>query len=449
MRDDDFESRILQFERNWQQHGPCDVRDYLDCQGELTSETRRRLLAELICIDLEFRWRDSRRGPVSLAPAVLDEYRARFPELGPLDQLPLELIGQEYRVRRQWGDRPTHDEFLTRFPSKPEQIRAALQQIDREIADETGDSGSIAPRLELPPASVFQAGPILDGRLLSHHDVLLRKMIGSGLMGKVYEAWQHSEGRTVAVKFLRKAFLHQPLVVERFIGEARTLANLCHPNIVGIYGLGRTPGNAYFIVMELVSGPNLAVVGRTRAISVIEALQWTIETCTALEHAHAVGIIHCDLKPANLLLERNGSIRVTDFGLSRTLSEQAPWTCELEGTAPFMAPEQASRCWGNIDIRTDVYGIGAVLYALLTRRPPWIGRRLPDILAQVTSAAPVVPPNSLRPDLPEPLSDICRKCLSKAPHERYGALGAVRSDLTELIGERFLAQSAEARAPRK
>jgi tRNA A-37 threonylcarbamoyl transferase component Bud32 len=433
MRDNDFESQILDFERGWQQNGPREIRDYLELQGESTSEMRRRLLVELICIDLEFRWRNARRGPFSLEWSVLDGYAASFPELGALDQFPLELIGQEYRVRRQWGDRPTHEEFLSRFPARQEQLRAELKQIDRDLDDESANPCTIAPPVVTPSASEAEAGQALDGPLLSHHDVLLRKMIGSGLTGKVYEAWQHSEGRAVAVKFLRKAFLHQPLVVERFIGEAKTIARLSHPNIVGIYGLGRTPWNAYFIVMELVSGPNLAVLGRTRVISVREAVEWTIDTCTALEHAHARGIIHCDLKPANLLLDRNGSIRVTDFGLARTLSEHTPWTAELEGTAPFMAPEQASRCWGPIDVRTDVYGIGAVLYALLTGRPPWVGRRLPDILAQVISAAPAVPPSSLRPDLPEPVSDLCRKCLAKAPAQRYRTLEEVRLDLTGLI----------------
>src|SRR3954468_6214413 len=139
-----------------------------------------------------------------------------------------------------------------------------------------------------------------------------------------------------------------------------------------------------------------------------------METCDALGHAHGRRIVHCDLKPANLLLDEGGRIRVTDFGLARFIAEETPWAAEVEGTAPFMAPEQASRCWGPIDRRTDVYGIGAVLYALLTGRPPWGGRRLPDVLADVISAAPVVPPISLRPDLPRSLSDLCRKCLSKA-----------------------------------
>jgi serine/threonine protein kinase len=239
------------------------------------------------------------------------------------------------------------------------------------------------------------------------------------------------------VKFLRKSLLHQRGVVERFVGEARTIAKLRHPNIVGIHGLGRTPGGSCFLIMDLVNGPNLAILGKTRTISVEEATRWAIQTCHAIEHAHAMGIIHCDLKPANILLDDRGSIRVTDFGLARSLTEHTPWTAEIEGTAPFMAPEQASRCWGPIDTRTDIYGVGAVLYALLTDRPPWVGRRLPDILADVISAAPVLPATSLRPDLPEPIVEICRKCLSKPPEDRYLTVQDLRAALIgTLTGER-------------
>jgi serine/threonine protein kinase len=123
--------------------------------------------------------------------------------------------------------------------------------------------------------------------------------------------------------------------------------------------------------------------------------------------------------------------RLRSRSLARSLTEHTPWTAEVEGTAPYMAPEQAARTWGPIDVRTDVYGVGAVLHALLTGRPPWVGRRLPDILADVSSAAPVIPPTSLRPDLPESLSHLCRKCLSKSPEGRYPSVQEVRWALTE------------------
>ena len=196
------------------------------------------------------------------------------------------------------------------------------------------------------------------------------------------------------MKYLRKSLLFEPRVVERFINESRIVARLKHPNIVGVHGLGRTHGGSYFIVMDLVHGPDLADLGKRRRLSIREAIDWSIELCSAVEHAHSREVIHCDLKPANLLLDADARIRVTDFGLARSLFGLTPWAAEVEGTAPFMAPEQVYRGWGNIDTRTDVYGIGAVMFALLTGRPPWIGRSLSDILADVTSTTPVIAPGS-------------------------------------------------------
>src|SRR5262249_29439728 len=132
---------------------------------------------------------------------------------------------------------------------------------------------------------------------------------------------------------------------------------------------------------------------------------------------------------ANLLCDARGHIRVTDFGLARSLAEDTPWAAELEGTLPFMAPEQAARCWGPIDRRTDVYGLGAVLFALLTGPPPTVGRRLPDILAEVASAEPVVSLASLRPDLPEVFSAVCAKALAKPPEARFLTMRELRSAL--------------------
>jgi len=132
-----------------------------------------------------------------------------------------------------------------------------------------------------------------------------------------------------------------------------------------------------------------------------------------------------------LLLDAVGSIRVTDFGLARSLTAETTWSGEIEGTVPFMAPEQASPIWGPIDHRTDVYGIGAVLFTLLTGRPPFAGRRLPDVLAQVISATPVPAPDSLRLALPGSVNAICRKCLAKVPEARLQSIQEVRSALAE------------------
>jgi tRNA A-37 threonylcarbamoyl transferase component Bud32/DNA-directed RNA polymerase specialized sigma24 family protein len=303
-----------------------------------------------------------------------------------------------------------------------------------EIAHLTGRSERTVRRTLRDIRDLVEKRRIDPCAWLSHRDFLLQRMIGAGRMGKVYQAWQHSAGRRVAVKYLRRSLLHERELVERFIGESRIVAALRHSHIVGVHGLGRTPAGSYFIVMDFVDGPNLADVANRRKITISEAVRWTIETCMALEHSHSRGIIHCDLKPANLLIDESARIRVTDFGLARSLSGKAPGAAAIEGTGPFMAPEQVSRSWGQISTRTDVYGVGAVLFTLLTGRPPWPGPTLETILADVTSRAPVIAPSQIRPEVPRSVSEACCKCLSKSPADRYPRLQDVRSALAEVSG---------------
>ena len=359
-------------------------------------------------------------------------------------EVPIEDVDVERILGRTIG--PTPEESLA-LADELEWILAQLDPSARqilelrlqgaqlsEIAQETRRSERTVRRTLAQVRDLMVRRRDDPGPLLSQEDYLLQRMIGAGQMGKVYEASQHSARRTVAVKYLRKSLLLEPHVVERFIGESRTVARLQHPNIVGVRGLGRTCGGSYFIVMDLIRGPNLADVASSRAISVREAIRWAIETCFAVEHAHSQDVIHCDLKPANLLLDEDGSIRVTDFGLARSISGLTPCAAEVEGTGPFMAPEQVSRAWGNIDTRTDVYGVGAVLFTLLTGRPPWIGRSLAEILADVASTTPVIAPGQIRAEIPQAVSEICRKSLSKAPESRHQSVQDLRLALTQMAG---------------
>jgi serine/threonine protein kinase len=208
----------------------------------------------------------------------------------------------------------------------------------------------------------------------------------------------------------------------KIFGEAQTVAQLKHPGIVEVHGLGRTPGGGYFIAMELVEGPDLARVASQGPIAIQDAIGWVRQACDAIEHAHERGIVHCDLKPANLLLDSEGRIRVTDFGLARCRRDELSAEDRIEGTAPFMAPEQVSSVWGKIGAHTDVYGLGAVLYTLLTGHLLWHGTRLADVLAQVVSAATVSDPRARRPEVPSLVSEICLRCLAKRPAERFNTV---------------------------
>lgn len=295
-------------------------------------------------------------------------------------------------------------------------VRRALERVRNLLIDST----------ELAPTS---PGPAPTHLVWTDRDFLLRRMIGAGGMGKVYAAALRGRTEPVAIKFLRKPLLADPAIVGRFLAEAETVARLRHPRIVGTSGLGRTAGGSYFIVMDLVRGPNLAQIRTPDPVALAEVVRWVRDACEAIEYAHARGVVHCDLKPGNLLLDESRRVRVTDFGLARLLGGGIPAAAAIEGTAPFMAPEQASSTWGPVDPRTDVYGLGAVLFTLLTGRPPCVGVGVPAILAQVRDAAPVISPASLRPDLPDSLVDLCRRCLAKDPARRFASVRKVLDQL--------------------
>ena len=476
----DFNIRIRKFEQAWQSDCPPNIEDYLPPSADdiglrshglmnLGAETghrrrtseepsrtntpgvRRNLLIELIAVDLEFRWcraaANRSSSPTPTISLVLDVYVDQFEELGSLDDLPLELIGEEYLVRHRWGDHPTHSEFLQRFAGRNDALVELLSGIDREMQEEASDdsfpmpSGSSRIRPERSHDSEFvqptgspstarrTVGTQFDATStadpsapLLYSDYLLQQQIGAGGMGKVYRSLQKSLDRSVAVKYLRKSFINQPAAVERFVEEAKLVAKLKHPGLVGVHGLGRTPIGGYFIVMDLIEGPNLARVLQDGPVPVADAVRWLAEACDAIEHAHQHGIVHCDLKPSNILLDKDGHVRVTDFGLARTITSGAiATTAGIEGTAAFMAPEQVSEYWGRVTPRTDVYGLGAVLLTLLTGSPPYQETRIADILAQVVSATPVAPLHEVYPDLPDLLDRICRRCLCKSPEDRFGS----------------------------
>ena len=418
------ESRIFDFEESWQRGETPVLSDFLP-EG-CDSSTHRELLQELICIDLEYRWRFARQRKAGIVTKSLGDYAELHPELGPPGNWPLELIGEEYRVRQIWGDHPTHADILARFSDREAEIRPLLGQIDDERLAETRDGTPITPDT-VPRMDDGRPDPQAP---LAYSDYKLEKLIGAGLMGRVYRAWQQSLDRPVAVKYLRKSFHHDREAVARFLAEARTVAKLRHPRIVGIHGLGRTPQGGYFIVMDWIDGPNLAEVLKSHGpVDADTAVRWMREACEGLEQAHAQGIIHCDLKPGNLLLDGRGHVHITDFGLSRSLSDESRIGDRIEGTAPFMAPEQIAGHWGAIDVRTDVYGLGAVLYTLLTGRPPCEGRTPADVLANVVSGSPITAPAVLRPTLPPALNDLCLRCLAKSPADRFSNLAELAASL--------------------
>lgn len=433
---------VMKFERVWNASNPPKISAVLATNPALTFDIKKRLrlLVELISIDLEFRWRGSSRQTGSedkeyVARWVLEDYLAEFDEISTSNVL-LELIGEEYRARMQWGDRPEHIEFLRRFSSYGKRLIDRLKSIDREMRDEVDEELSLVKRRDSTSKSPLPTprGTDLEASLF-YGDFTLQQLIGAGGVGKVYRALQKNVEKQVAVKFLRKNFVNDARAVSRFVMEALIIGNLQHPGLVEYHGLGRTPNGGFFIAMDFIDGSDLGKLLSVQIPQPQTAISWIDQAATTLDYVHQQGVIHCDLKPGNLLLDHDRRIRVTDFGFARSVGTLSHTLKRIEGTAAFMAPEQVDSYWGEISPRTDVYGLGAVLYALLTGKPPFVGRRIADVLTKVVSTEPPNLLDDYSGGVTQSIRAICLRCLQKQPRLRYESGEALAAALRKCVTE--------------
>jgi tRNA A-37 threonylcarbamoyl transferase component Bud32/DNA-directed RNA polymerase specialized sigma24 family protein len=284
---------------------------------------------------------------------------------------------------------------------------------------------SIVPSFSIPDSVIDGPRPIF----LSDRDFVLQLHLGTGGTGKVYRAVIKGQNQTVAVKMLKKANQRDPAAVARFLEEARIVARLDHPGIVAVKAVGRTRAGGYFLLEEFVRGQNLAEVAANRQIEVAEAMRWLADAADAIDHSHRRRVIHCDLKPANLLLDEHDRVRVTDFGLAHILNPGSQNRAAIAGTAGYMAPEQLDPSWGPISPGTDVFGLGAVLFALLTGRPPFSGKSVEFLLRAMLQGSPCLSLQRERPDVSAQLDAICGKCLALKPNDRF----ATAADLAQAL----------------
>ncbi len=266
-------------------------------------------------------------------------------------------------------------------------------------------------------------------------------VLGRGGMGVVFKARHRKLNRFVAVKMLLAGPYASPLELARFRREAEAVAALRHPNIVQIHDVGEVAGRHYFI-MEFVEGGSLAqqLAGTpqpaTRAAELIATL------AVAVQFAHQSGFIHRDLKPANILLSADGIPKITDFGLARSIAGGPEFTLSgaRVGTPSYMAPEQALGQAHAIGPAVDVYALGAMLYEVLTGRPPFTGQSAAAIEMRILGEEPT-PPSRLNPKIPRDLETICLKCLQKHPIRRYASAQDLADDLNRFLdGQPVLAR---------
>ena len=280
----------------------------------------------------------------------------------------------------------------------------------------------------------------LEGTRLKHFEVV--RLLGRGGMGAVYYGSDTSLERQVAIKVLAPEIAHDPEVVARFEREARAQARLRHPNVAQIYFIGEDRG-VHFFVMEYLEGPGLdSLLAGPEPLPWAKALEYTIAAARGLRAAFAQGFVHRDVKPSNLMLDREAGIKILDFGLVKSMHGDSQLTRDgaIIGSPLYMSPEQGRG--GAVDLRSDIYSLGCALYHMLCGRPPFTGPSPVGVISMhVTDKAP--PVRVLNPNVPEVLARIVERMMAKEPADRFAnyddllaALESARAERRELSGFR-------------
>ena len=366
---------------------PASVREHIDA----------------ICRDFEAAWQ------AGLHPRI-ENYLEAAAESERTELLrQLLLLDMDYRG--QLVPEPTQGEYETRFPDDGSVVADVFNRLSNR-----------SDHLPTPGHKIRYFG-----------DYELLEKLGSGGMGVVYKARQTSLNRIVAIKMIRTAEFASEDEIRRFHGEAEAVARLDHPNIVSLYEVGQHQGQHYFS-MAYVDGQSLADQLRKRLPATRTAAEYLKTAAEAMYYAHQRGVVHRDIKPGNVLIDRSGRIRITDFGLAKRMDSDSQLTRDFQvlGTPEYMAPEQAQGQIDRLGPAADIYSLGALLYALLTGRPPFHAASPVATLRQVVDADPI-PPRQLNPEVSRDLETITLKCLEKDPAHRF-------ADAQELVDElqRFL-----------
>jgi tetratricopeptide (TPR) repeat protein len=374
---------------------------------------RTALLGELVKIDLEYRWKAGERPD-------LDGYRAEFPDLaGPGGALPDDLVRYAGKLGREFGGAPVPAADVC-CPHCRNAIPLTGDGPQDVTCPGCGASFRVDPAL---PALV----PAVElPRMLGRFQLL--ELLGSGSFGTVYKARDAELGRLVAVKVPRAGRFATPEEEGRFLREARSAGRLSHPGIVPVHEITYQDG-VPSIVSDYVEGRTLAALLAERRPGFREAAELAAGVADALDHAHRNKVVHRDVSPRNILIDAAGRPHVTDFGLARRDEGSAVVTRDghVLGTPAYMSPEQAAGEPARVDARSDVYGLGVVLYELLTGERPFRGT-VPTLLRQVVEEEPR-PPRKLNDRIPRDLETVCLKALAKAPARRYATAGDLADDL--------------------
>ena len=438
--EDRLERIFEAFEAAWRDGLGPRIEDYLPAEPAL----RRAALFEMLYIDQEYAIRTG-------SSARVESYLARFPDFAADPDLPPELIAREYRHRLRRGETPTVGEYLGRFPSLADRLADRLRaESDGEPGPPEGTTVEDRPGghdgSSLP--GVTEAGPAYDE--IRHH--------ARGGMGDVYRARDIALAREVALKRVRPEYAGEARVRRRFLREARLTARLDHPGVVPIHGLIHDGDGQPWYVMRFVEGETLARAIEDyhrssaarpddRALAFRKLLARFVAVCDTIAFAHSRGVVHRDLKPSNVILGQYGETVVLDWGLA-TLADAGPdapspapiaavpaedgdpptFPGHALGTPPFMSPEQAEGSPTMNRPACDIYGLGAILYMILTGRPPFDPSAWPANLDEIIHGR-FPAPRQVRPDAPRALEAACLKAMALRPVDRYRGAGDLARDV--------------------
>jgi WD40 repeat protein/tRNA A-37 threonylcarbamoyl transferase component Bud32 len=396
-------------------------------------------LLALLRADQRRRWQQGEEIPV-------EAYLEQAPALAARPDAILDLVMNEVGLREDRGERPQLDEYLARFPQVADALRRqfelhqalrassgqSIQQLMVELERQVEPTSGLAT---VPPGGGGrdQARGPGEQPFVTGYEII--RELGRGGMGVVYKARQLSLNRIVALKMILAAEHAGAEGLMRFRLEAEAVAQLQHPNIVQVYEIGEQDGRPFFS-LEFVDGDTLDHKLTAGPQPPRQSAQLVEALARAVHHAHEHGIVHRDLKPANVLLTRDGIPKITDFGLAKRLDSVhgQTQTGDIMGTPNYMAPEQAAGRIKEIGPPTDVYALGAILYDLLTGRPPFQAASLLETLEQVRTQDPL-PPSRLQLKVPRDLETICLKCLEKEPRKRYASARALADDLRRFLND--------------
>jgi serine/threonine-protein kinase len=374
------------------------------------------LLAQLLD-EQRRRWRQGER-------VLVENVLARLPALRADRAIVLDLIYNEIILREQDGERPRQEEYLQRFPHLSQEL--ALQfEVDRFLNAPNLDAGSgqVAPQpaggMPFPPLPGYQ----------------IHSVLGRGGMGLVYKARQLSFGRMVAVKVVLTGLRAGSAELTRFRTEAEAAARIKSRHIASVYEIGTRDGRLYSAREFLNSSLARHEAGIPQPGH--QAAKWLETLARTIHAAHKAGIVHRDLKPTNILLSAKGVVKITDFGLANLMSpaRSAVISRGILGSPSYLAPEQAGAAQ-PVGPAADVYSLGAILYELLTGRPPFRGATIEETLAQIRGEEAMLP-SVLQPNVSHDLETICLHCMRKEPSQRYPSAEALALDLAaHLRGDR-------------